>query len=104
MRYVTQGTVQLERDGTTAKIFISPTSDYAVRHRENDYVVFVSESPSSRPQSRLLDKKAGSLTIDVKKKELIEVLTEAAFERTVVEIIGNAKCTDVEAVKVPARS
>jgi hypothetical protein len=59
--YVTQGTVQLERlTESKAEMFINPTPDYAVKHNEKDYVVFV-EAESLQPQSRLFDRKKEKL-------------------------------------------
>jgi hypothetical protein len=63
MSYVTQGTIQVERKTKDAvESFINPTTDYAVKHNEKGYIVFVNaESP---PKSRLFERKKNGLTIE----------------------------------------
>jgi hypothetical protein len=99
MSYVTQGTVQIERrTKAEAEIFISPTPDYAVKHNRKDYIVFVC-AESSEVQSRLFEKTKG---FPIQGEHLIEMLIEAAFQRTKVEIQTNADCTKIDALKIPA--
>jgi hypothetical protein len=98
--YVTQGTVQIERlTETKAEIFINPASDYAVKHNEEDYIVFVGAG-FPRLESRLFDRKKKSFT--VQQGYFIEMLTKAAFARTKIEIKMDAGCTKIMALKIPA--
>jgi fructose-specific component phosphotransferase system IIB-like protein len=118
MSYVTQGTVQIERKTETeAVIFISSTPNYAVKHNEKDYVVFVEAKSSQpdaestqlnaelKPQSRLFDKKTQHFTAEV---YLIEMLIKAAFKKTCIEItitIDDPPKEDppkITALKIPA--
>jgi len=100
MSYVTQGTVQVERrTKTEADIFITPTPDYAVKHNEQEYIVFV-DAESQPPQSILFETKTKGFAI--KEEHFIEMLTEAAFKTTRIEIRMNDNCTKIEAVKIPA--
>jgi hypothetical protein len=109
MSYVTQGTVQVERrTKTEADIFIAPTPDYAVKHNEQEYIVFV-DAESQPPQSRLFETKTKVCTIQkktkgfaIKEEHFIEMLTEAAFKTTRIEIRMNDDCTKIEAIKIPA--
>jgi hypothetical protein len=104
MSHVTQGTVQVERNTKDAvKTFINPTTDYAVKHNEKDYIVLVNaESPS---KSRLFERKKNGFTIEgftATELYFIEMLTDAAFKGTKIEIMMNADCTKIEALKIPA--
>jgi hypothetical protein len=107
MSYVTQGTVQIERKSEIeADIIINPTQDYAVKHNEREYIVFVKvkeDSEDSKDEeppsiaSKLFEKRKPFPT----EKYLIEMLTKAAVERTRVEITINAHDT-ITALKIPA--
>jgi hypothetical protein len=97
--YVTQGTVQIERrTKAEAEIFINPTPDYAVKHNGKDYIVFVG-AESLQAQSQLFEKTKG---FPIEGEYFIEMLTEAAFQRTKIEIRMNADCTKIAALKIPA--
>jgi len=99
--YVTQGKVQIERrTGTEAKIFINPTPDYAVKHNGEDYIVFAGPvcAKSLQGEARLFDKRKGFPI----KGDFIEVLTQAAFQGTKIEIQMNADSAEIEALSIPA--
>src|SRR5579859_6211852 len=100
MSFVTQGTVQVLRTASAeAEIFINPTPDYAVKHNEKDYIVFV-DTGSSPPGSRLCEKKTKVCTSQ--EAHFIEMLTAAAFQRTKIEIRMNVDFTKIEGLKIPA--
>jgi len=106
MSYVTQGTVQIEhKPRTHAHITISPTPNYAVKHNDKDYVVFVEvvedgkseDTRSTSPNSKLFEKTTSFAT----EGDLVGMLTEAAFRRTSIEITINAG-NAITALKIPA--
>lgn len=98
MAYVTQGTAQVKRKTETdADVFVNPTPDYAVKHDGKEYIIFV-DAQTSPSQSKVFEK----TTPFAVEKYLLEMLTWAAFKGTKMEIIMNADCTKIEALKVPA--
>lgn len=123
MSYVTQGTIQLEcRNGTEAYFLISPTKDYDVKHDQKDYGIFVYTPPHQETPSKI-DESASdrektpddpqhlnkSLMFEQKTRfkvvgeHFIEVLTEAAFQKTTITITMDDKCMNVEALRIPAK-
>jgi len=132
MPYVTQGIIQLERrNGTEAYFLISPTKDYGIKHDQRDYGVFVYTPPHQETPIKIdesasdAEKKATRTRLSpqslddpqhlnkclmfeqktrfkVVGEHFIEVLTEAAFQKTAITITMDDKM-NVEALRIQAK-
>jgi hypothetical protein len=91
--YVTRGTVQFiiegsretegsrEAEGSKGRVLITPIADYATKHKETSYVIFLPESPGPSPMGFRVGNTRFTFL-----PELREVLIQAAFKRTSLEI------------------
>lgn len=103
MSYITQGTIQVECVTKTkgkVSIVISPSNDYAVKHKKKDYVVFISEGDL---KSLVFEKET---PFEVTNNRAIDILIHAAVSQIVVEVEVNEKAkpdgkTEIVAVRVP---
>jgi hypothetical protein len=108
MRFVTQGTVQIEvKHNDVYVIRINPVQDYAVKHNSDVFIVFVPETKDAgkcQPRHSYLFKRCQEFDVDVK---LGHTLIHAAIANTKVEIIIEdctsppALCT-IQSIKIPA--
>jgi hypothetical protein len=99
MSYVTQGTIRLElRNASDATFYVIPTADYAVKHDAKPYIVFI-DSQSDPPQSRLFET---AHPFQSKEAHFIELLREAAFRGTKLEISMDSDCREIESLTVSA--
>jgi hypothetical protein len=101
MSYVTQGTIRLElKTASDATYFVSPTTDYAVRHCGKLYIVFI-DTQSNPPESRLFE---CAHSFESKEAHFVELLREAALRETRLEFSMDSGCRKIESVTVPAFS
>ena len=117
MLYVTQGTVQVERrTKADAVIFINPTQGFSIKHGKEDYIVFVSENAlNGKGFDAQVFKKTQAF--QTKGEDFIQILTEAAFNKTNIEIrinkvenqikkedeqLPNPITIKIDSVKIPA--
>lgn len=101
MSYVTQGTVKLElKTANDATFFVTPSAEYAVKHNGKPYIVFI-DGQSNAIQSRLFET---VYPFKSQESHFVQLLREAAFNRTKIEISMNSDCTKIESLTIPASS
>ena len=105
--YVTQGTVQLELNSENkAIVIINPVQGFNIKCVDKDYIVFVPEVALDHGSEAQVFKKTQRFKTD--KLHIINLLTEAAFKRTTIEIKIKkedfSKPMDIEivSIKIPA--
>src|ERR1035438_7754600 len=85
VQYVTQGTVQVSLSATRTTVVINPVPEYSVKHRSNDYVVFV-EDPAKGKTSLKSQIFPISESYEVKDTGLAGALATAAAGRARIEV------------------
>lgn len=99
MKYVTQGTVQVEFNRKGRIVMINPVQEFRVSYRDKDYTVFMPDNPKV-----VVDAKAFEKASTFKAPKTLErALNDAAFQRTVVEIkVDFSKTHKIVSIKIPA--
>ncbi|MGH9480732.1 MAG: hypothetical protein ACRD1L_01460 [Terriglobales bacterium] len=103
--YVTRGTVQLtvKSCGDPRKVRVTPTQDYAVKHREKTWIVLF---PSKLPKA---DASANAVIVPTDEQRftaeaaLDVLLAKAAVQGIEVELGINRKTKAIMSVTLPAR-
>lgn len=97
--YVTQGTVQVEINGTNLMARINPSQNYAVKHNGIDYIIFMPINVHS-VEAKVFGTPKG--TDPVTDFTLVQALIQAAFSGTKIEIVVDKGCNIIESIKIPA--
>ncbi len=97
MSRVTQGTVQILRDTVSGKtkLLVNPTGNYTLKHKGKTYTVFFRNDFSA------------SLCIEfsefpINNSELLDILIQASFRNTCLEITIGDTTSEVVGVMIPA--
>jgi hypothetical protein len=111
--YVTQGTVQVEIESAHLLIRINPNQDYAVKHNEKSYIIFMPKDTTLGlalttvlVNAKILEKSSKEVIIHGQNDDrLAQALTKAAFDKTNIEIVVDIDQHDnitVKSIKIPA--
>jgi hypothetical protein len=99
-KYVTRGTVQFMSLPTgRGEIRIAPSDDYAIKHKDKRYLVFICDSPQPTPDGTKL------YETDISFKfadNLREILIRSAFDRTCLELTFNGS-DEIIGIIIPAK-
>jgi hypothetical protein len=104
MLHLTQGTVRIECDavGTKPKysVTINPTPDYAVKHKDKNYIVFVPETDPGKTGCWVFER---DQTFTIAEDGVRTILIAAAVGGRKLEIgIQATENPEIVAVKIPA--